>query len=96
MGHNHRRQAAGKQPALIPNVLTTSFAALTEIVTSLWVDLMPCAASRKMEGLLEMGRAGLLLGLPRSWESRRKVSRGNDYKAGLAAEPSPKSKLQQH
>lgn len=62
-GHNHRKQAVGKKPALIPDILTTSFAA--EALKRTWVDLMLCVAIRKkMEGLLQICRAQLYWGYP--------------------------------
>lgn len=48
VGHNHRKQAAGTKTALMPDILTTSFAA--EALKRTWVDLMLCVAIRKKNG----------------------------------------------
>lgn len=49
MGHDHRREAVGKKPALMPDILTAIVAALAEALKRTWVDLMLCVASGKVE-----------------------------------------------
>lgn len=54
MGRDQRQEAVGKKPAVMPDILTATVAALAEALKRTWVDLMLWVAPGKMEGLLQI------------------------------------------
>lgn len=73
VGRNHRKQAVGRKPALMPDILTTSFA--VEALKRTWVDLMLCVASGKNGGVAANLQSTTILRVSCLWG-------GNDHEAG--------------